>query len=205
MKPGKKNFNAMILKRKNIISCCMLLVALQLSNLQVSAQEAKTAEIKLDFIKEDSTKTCKVTVTAGGLPLKEKEIHLYVKSLYALMPVGKAIATDEAGVALISFPLDLPGDNNSMLTVIAKLEKDETYGTVETESQVKWGFKAKNESAPWSDRSLSASREKAPMFLVVASSLIIIVIWGTIFYVVFQLFKIKKSAKAMKKLNTALV
>jgi len=191
----------MIVKIKNIVFGCILIIAVQLFSQHSFAQTTDTATIKLDFVQGDSSKTCKATVTAGGLPLKEKEIHLYVKSLYALLPVGKAVATDETGVAEINFPMDLPGDKDGMLTVIAKLEKDEVYGTVETEGQVKWGFKAKAESSHWSDRSLSASREKAPMFLVVASTLIIMVIWGTIFYVVFQLFRIRRSGKMIKQLN----
>jgi hypothetical protein len=68
---------------------------------------------------------------------------------------------------------------------------------------VKWGVKSKSESYNWSNRSLSASRERAPMILVVASTLIIMFIWGTIFYVVSQLFKIKKSARPEKSIAAA--
>ena len=39
-----------------------------------------------------------------------------------------------------------------------KIEKDETYGNVETESAVKWGVSPMNESYNWTNRSLSASR-----------------------------------------------
>jgi hypothetical protein len=41
------------------------------------------------------------------------------------------------------------------------------------------------------------------MILVVASTLIIMFIWGTIFYVVSQLFKIKKSARPEKSIAAA--
>jgi hypothetical protein len=121
--------------------------------------------------------------------------------MYSLLPVGKTVATDSTGVARIDFPKDLPGDKNGMLTVIAKIESDEHYGSVETESEVKWGVPLNNETFPWNERSLSASREKAPTFLVIASISIILVIWGTICYIIFQLFRIKRSVKGLKKLN----
>jgi hypothetical protein len=180
------------------IAASILFLVIQLSAYNLLAQSEKLATIKLDFIKTDSTKTCQATVTSDGKPVAGTEIHLYVKRMYSLLPIGKAVATDSTGVASIDFPKDLPGDKNNMLTVIAKIESDEHYGSVEAESEVKWGVPLNNEAYPWSDRSLSASREKAPMFLVIASISIILVIWGTICYVIFQLFKIKRSVKASK-------
>ena len=200
----------MLCKRKNTgcqlqLNCIVfvLLLVLQMPVHRLYAQDQKVAVIKLSFEQTDSTKTCKATVVSDGAPVKEKEVHLYVKRLYSLLPVGKVASTDSLGEAEISFPKDLPGDQNGMLTVIAKIEKDDVYGTVETQSQVKWGAAPKAELLHLSSRSLSASRENAPMFLVIASSLIIIVIWGTIFYVVFQLLKIKKAARVVKKLSVA--
>lgn len=199
-------------KRKNsmfrlhvTIAASILIVALQLGVYQVSiAQEKRTATIKLDFTKTDTSKTCTATVMSdSSLPVKEKEVHLYVKGLYSLLEIGKPVTTDENGVAAFKFPTNLPSSNNGMLSLIAKIEKDETYGTVETQTDVNWGAAIKDESV-WGDRSLSASREKAPMFLVVASTLIIFFIWGTIVYVVFQLLRIKKSAKVSNKLNSAI-
>lgn len=178
----------------------ILFTALQLCVYNASAQGQRTATIKLDFIKTDSTKTCRATVLSdSSLPVKEKEVHLFVKGLYSELEVTKAVTTDENGVAEFNFPTNLPSSNNGMLTLIARIVKDETFGTVEAKSDVKWGAEAKKESAEWGNRSLSASREKAPMFLVIASTLIICFIWGTIFYVVFQLFKIKKSGKMFAK------
>ena len=164
------------------------------------AQDEKTALLKLTFLQTDSTKTCKATVTSNGLPVKETEVHLYVKRMYSLLPVGKVVATDENGEALISYPVDLPGDQHQMVQIIAKIEKDPVYGTVQTDSMIKWGASPKASLEHFSSRSLSASREHAPMFLVIASTLIIAVIWGTVFYILSQLFKIKKAARQKKKI-----
>jgi hypothetical protein len=180
------------------VKAFMLFVVLQSVVISLSAQGTKTANIKLTFTGTDSTKTCIAAVTSDSGKVKGKEVHLYVKSLYALLPIGKAIETDENGEASFNFPIDLPGDQNNMLVVVAKIEKDETYGTVETDSTVKWGALQANESNRWADRSLSASREKAPMFLVFGSNLIIGIIWGTILYIIFQLVRIRKAGKTAK-------
>ena len=201
----------MVCNKKNIIpdlqingKVYLLLFLLQLAGLFSFAQETKVAVIKLSFSQTDSTKTCKATVfSSDSLPVKEKEIHLYVKRMYSLLPIGKVVATDDKGEADINFPMDLPGDKNGMLTLVAKIEKDETYGNVETESAVKWGVSPMNESYNWTNRSLSASREKAPMFLVVASIVIIAGIWGTILYLLFQLYRIKRSGNIKKLIATA--
>jgi hypothetical protein len=164
----------------------------------VLAQETKTANIALSFSQTDTTKTCTATVTSNGLAVAGPEVHLYVKRMYSLLPIGKVAAADSQGVVKFNFPMDLPGDKNGMLTVIAKIEKDDNYGNAETQAEVKWGVSPTNESYNWNDRSLSASREKAPMLLVIASVVIIVIIWGTIFYIIFQLFRIKKAARIVK-------
>lgn len=163
----------------------------------ISAQE-KTATITLAFNSTDSTKTCVAHVTSDSGAVAGTEIHLYVQRMYSLLAVGKVIATDENGDAAIDFPVDLPGDQNKNITVIAKIEGDDNYGNAETTATVKWGAEPKEKDL-WNKRSLSASREKAPMLLVVASNLIIIVIWGTILYLITQLFRIKKSGKPVTK------
>jgi len=187
------------------IAGSILFIALLLCVYNASAQEQRTATIKLDFTKTDSTKTCRATVLSdSSLPLKEKEVHLFVKALYSEFEVVKAVSTDENGVAEFNFPINLPSSNNGMLTLIARIDKDEIFGTVEAQSDVKWGAELKKGEGEWGHRSLSASREKAPMFLVIASTLIICIIWGTIFYVIFQLPKIKKSGKMFAKTQTAI-
>lgn len=195
-------------KRKNKIqglrfkvASFILFLSMQLVAYNLFAQAEKEAKIKLDFIKTDSLYTCQATVTSDNKPVAGTDIHLYVKRMYSLLPIGKAVTTDSTGIASIDFPKDLPGDKNNMLTVIAKIESDDKYGNVETESEVKWGAPLKSEPFSWNDRSLSASRDKAPTFLVIASISIILVIWGTICYVIFQLFRIKRTVKVVKSIS----
>jgi hypothetical protein len=190
--------NASLIKTALII----LVFGLQLPTLKLSAQDEKKATINLIFNQSDSTRTCKAVVTCDNVPVKEKEIHFYVKRMYSLLPIGKAIETDENGEASADFPIDLPGDKNGNYIVVVKIEDDDTYGNSEVQSEIKWGIHPKEEDK-WNNRSLSASRHKAPMYLIIASNLIITLIWGTILYVVFQVFRIKKegNVKAQKIIN----
>ena len=186
--------------RLNIIASLLFLV-LQLSVINLFAQDKKEAILKLSFSQTDSTKTCIATLLSDSLPVIETDVHLYVKTLYALLPVSKVTATDENGEASFEFPTDLPSARNGILDIVAKVEKNEIYGNIETQESIKWGITPKSE-IDWANRSLSASREKAPMILVVASTIIILFIWGILFYIISQLVQIKKQARVINTVST---
>ncbi len=158
----------------------------------------KQAELKLDFAKEDSLNVCKVNVVSEGQPVAEVSVKLFVKRLFGLLPVGEE-STDETGVASFEVPNDIPGDASGKLTIIAKIEDDENYENVETEAAVNWGVIKKDDTSIVANRSLAASRENAPIYFIIVSNLIIIGIWGTILYVVLQVFKIKRISSINKK------
>ncbi len=158
----------------------------------------KQAELKLSFAKEDSLNVCKVNVVSEGQPVAEVSVKLFVKRLFGLLPVGEE-STDETGVASFEVPNDIPADASGKLTIIAKIEDDENYENVETEAAVNWGVIIKDDDSVKLDRSLSASRENAPIYFIIVSNLIIAGIWGTIFYVILQVFKIKRISSINKK------
>lgn len=160
--------------------------------LNAQDDEYKDATIKLTFSQTDTTRTCTALVMSDTMPVPELTVHFYVERFFGLLPVGEA-DTDESGLAIAEFPIDLPGDENDMLSVLARIEEDDTYGDVETRAQVKWGVIPEDRHDHWSERSLSAARDQAPMYLIVASNLIISIIWGTIIYVILQVFRIRKA------------
>jgi hypothetical protein len=178
----------------------LLLVTLLLSILWINtqAEEEKTANIKLIFEQTDSTYSCKAVVTSENAPVKEKEVSFYVKRMYSLLPIQTGVETDENGEAVANFPLDLPGDNNGNIVVVAKIEDDDDFGTVESGAAVKWGIIPHNEHDSWGSRSLSASRDKAPTILIIVSNSIIALIWGTLLYVFYQVIRIRKASKMLE-------
>lgn len=161
------------------------------------AQEG-TAKIKLTF-EGDSVKTCFAKVTADTTILEGKGVKFFVKRTFSLLPIGKTASTNEEGVAEITFPNDLPGDESGNLIVIAKVEDDDDYGTFQSEEKtVAWGVKPNLEKDHWGERALYANRGRAPIYLIIASLTIIAGVWGTLFYIVSLIVKIKKNEPISK-------
>jgi len=164
-----------------------------------SFSQEKEAKLTLSFSNSDSV--CKALVTSEDKPVKDVTVKLYVKRLFSLLPINEGTATDESGNVSFTMPKDLPGDENGKLIVVAKIEDDDNFGSLEKIGEVNWGVKKGLLFNSQPERSLSASREKAPIYFMVASDLIILAIWGTLIYIIFQVFKIKKISSLNKNKN----
>jgi hypothetical protein len=156
------------------------------------------AKLKLDYLGDDSIKTATATLLAYNedelIPVTDIEVKLYIKRTFNFLPFGEeGLSTDENGEVSAELPLDIPGNQNGTITIAAKLEDDDSYGTIEVIKVVPWSVlpfvNAKRERTLWS------SGDNAPLPLVIASVTIIAFIWGTIFYLVYLLFKIKKLSR----------
>lgn len=175
----------------------VLLAVSLLAAIRGLAQD-KQAELSLDFTREDSLNVCNVNVVSDGNPVAEVTVKLFVKRLFGLLPVGEA-ASDESGVARFEVPADIPGNEKGIYTIVAKIEDDENYENVEVQGDINWGVKRTESQSKKMERSLSASRDRAPFYFIIASNLIIISIWGTIFYCILQVFKIRRLRTASNK------
>ncbi len=173
-----------------IATCMMILFSITISNAQ-----DKEAKISLTFEKADSLYVCKALVTSEGIPVSEVPVNLSVKRLFGNLPIGDAIATDSTGVATFDFPQDIPS-RDGKLTLFAKIVDDENYMNTETSGVVNWGKVVVSDNSNIEDRSISARRDKAPIYFITASLLIILLIWGTLIYAVLQVFKIKRLGNA---------
>lgn len=159
------------------------------------------AKISVVYDGEDSVKSAKAILTAwkdsagAYVPVPEKELKLCIKRTFNFLLFGEAGAlTDETGQVTGDLPLDLPGNADSTITIFGRLEDDETYGTVEGGMPVPWSVLPKKN--PVRGRTLWSSGDNAPLILVISSVTIIVIIWGTIFYLLRLLFKIKKLGKS---------
>lgn len=155
------------------------------------AQE-KTAEMSISFGKEEDKNLCKVTLVSEGKPVAEVAVKLYVKRLFGNLQIGKDISTDETGVASFEFPNDIPLNSEGKLLVLAKVEDDENYGSIEAETQTAIGVKKDLTQLELEKRSISGAN--APIYFIVGSLVVFAGIWGAIIYVIGLVFKIKKSA-----------
>jgi hypothetical protein len=151
--------------------------------------------LKLQFVTADSVKTCKAILTANDKPAPGVTVKFFVKRMFSLLPIGKPVTTDDSGTAAVKFPNNLPGGSDGQVVVVAKLDDDPTYGSLQVQDSIKWGALVPAGDGNWENRSLAASRSKAPMFLIVASNVIIVGIWGTLIYVILQLFKLRNASR----------
>jgi hypothetical protein len=89
----------------------------------------------------------------------------------------------------------MPGDEKGNLILVARVEDNDIYGNLVVEKPVPWGIKLKAGKNFW-HRTLWSTGNRAPVWLLFLALSIIIGVWGTLFYLVKQLLKIKKMGKA---------
>lgn len=166
------------------------------------AVKVTDAKIKLTF---DTTggKHMIATITgkdaAGAeIPVKDVTVKILIKKSFGNLPVeGDNMATDEAGTVTVDFPKNMPGDKNGMDTVIARVEDDAKVGAIETTAVTGFGIPAVPENN-LNKRALWAAAANAPISLVITVNAILLLVWGTIFYILFKLITINKLGKNEK-------
>jgi hypothetical protein len=153
------------------------------------------AKITLSFAEKDSVKQVTAKLTNGDTVVKGIDIHFYAKKSFGLLPLeGDNKTTDENGEAGVDFPTDLPGDASGIVTVIARVEDDDKLGNVEAVKTINWGVPAKVESTEPA-RALWSSGNNAPWPLTITVTSLVAVVWGIIFYMLYQLIAIKKEGR----------
>lgn len=131
-------------------------------------------------------------------PVKGVELKMAVRRLGGDLPVNETatFTTDSTGTVTADFKRDsIPGDAKGNITLVVKIEDNDQYGSLSIEKVVPWGAKFTAVSN-FNERSLYATRGKAPYWLLFITSSIVIAVWGILIYLVFKLFKIKKLGKA---------
>lgn len=131
------------------------------------------------------------------LPAQQTDIRIVVKRLLGNLTVGEEenYTTDSSGIVQAEFIRDsLPGDSNGLFTLMARTDESDIYGNISTEVIVPWGVVPKIENN-FNDRSLWARRNKTPYWLLFLAYSIVGGVWGTLIYLITQIFKIKKMGR----------
>lgn len=162
-----------------------------------SYAQDKKAKINLSFENRDSVNICKVYVSSGDSAVKEVSVKLFIQGMFSQLQIGRDAATNEEGIAVFTLSKDIRADGNGKIIVIAKIEDDGNYANTETKAQITWGIKKVVPDSGSLPRSLWASRERAPVYLIIVANLIILGVWGTLIYVIVQVVKLKKLNKHM--------
>jgi len=148
----------------------------------------------------DTTSDRKITATVlemkdtSWVPVKGVELKMGVRRLDADISVNETatFTTDSIGQATAEFKRDsIPGDANGMITLVAKMEDNDQYGNLLIELPVAWGAKFTPVST-FNRRTLFATRDKAPIWLMFIAYSIVFTVWGILVSLVVTVFKIKK-------------
>jgi hypothetical protein len=139
------------------------------------------------------------------VPVKEIEMKLGVKRLLGNLTAGEAetYTSDTTGTASAEFKRDsLPGDEKGNIILVARVEDNDSYGNLVVEKSVPWGKAVQADTHFW-HRTLWSTGDRAPGWLLFLALSIILGVWGVVFYLVRQLFKIKKMGREYdRKLST---
>lgn len=105
------------------------------------------------------------------------------------------LETDEFGEASSDFLISIPGDGNGNINVGAKIEDHELYGSLTFTEAKQWGTPLIADDS-FAQRTLWATRDKTPVWLLVIANIIILSVWSVIFYLAYQLILIRRIGKA---------
>ncbi len=133
--------------------------------------------------------------------VKEIEMKLGIKRSLGLLSVGDAetYTADSAGIASAEFKRDsMPGDDKGNLVLLAKVEDNDVYGNLVAEKAVPWGRPASVTANFW-HRTLWSTGDRAPLWLLFIALSIIIGVWAVIFFMVRQLFRLRKMGREFKE------
>jgi len=168
---------------------------------QSTELEISKAKIELTLDEADSVRTIHAKVVAfqdtGWVAQPETEIKLVVRGLMSDLNATEeeTFTTDENGEASAEFVLSMPGDTKGDIIIGAKIVDHEVFGNVVTAKSVKWGLPLVPDNS-FEKRTLWATRDKTPIWLLVFPNLIIVSVWGIIFFLIYQILRLIKLGKA---------
>ena len=178
------------------------------SSIPAKGEEALAADITIkkailviDTLNEDGARsvTAQLKEKVGNewVAVKDVEMKLGVKRLLSSLSVGEAetYTADSTGLASAVFKRDsMPGDEKGNIILVAAVEDNDSYGNLVVEKTVPWGRTIQAEGYFW-HRTLWSTGDRAPIWLLAIALAILIGVWGTLIYLVRQLFKIKKMGR----------
>jgi hypothetical protein len=169
---------------------------------ELGVLEAQTdivkARMRLDTASGEENKQVSLLVEmledSVWVPVTEAEVRIGVRRTgSSLLKIGEeeSYTTDSIGAVTAEFLLDsLPGDENGDLILVAKIDDHETIGNLETDLMVPWGLPAAFHS-DFGKRSLWATGDKTPYWLLGLAIGIIAGVWGTLLYLITKFFRIR--------------
>lgn len=158
--------------------------------------EITIADLDFEFIFEeiDSVKYLNVLATtknADGekVPVEDLNINIGIQRLFSVLPLDDMV-TDEDGMGELEIPDDLPGDSEGLITFVANIEDDATYGTVTKKGSHAWGVPVSYELKPLPRQLFT---DEAPIWMIASVFIILLGAWYHFFLSISKLIKLKKA------------
>lgn len=161
--------------------------------------EFKKAKLEITPVKEDSLLSVKLKFTeiSAGVekPVKDLAVGVYVKRLFLPQKIGEG-TTDENGEATIEFPTGIPGDAKGNLTLIGRIDENDTYGNLEASSLQQWGTPV-SDKIQQQPRALWSSHP--PLWMLITFIVLMLAVWGHYAVIVLELFRLRKEQPTLPK------
>ena len=136
------------------------------------------------------------------VPAAGVELKLGIRRLGGSLPISEeeTYTTDSTGKVVAEFKREgLPGDEKGNIIIQAKVEDNAELGNLIGEKIISWGIKPVQEKNEFTERSLWATRDKAPIWLWMMAGIIMTIVWGTIIYLALLLLKIRRLGRGEMK------
>lgn len=167
----------------------------------IAAANNRWTNILISLTVLDADKKIKAEVSGlegdKRTPVAGAEIRLEAERRFGNLQLGEISMTNELGQVFFDTPLDLPGDQEGRLKLIAQLNDEEEYGLVKIDTLIQAGM-------PFTSVSLRAKRamwntmRMAPVWLLLTYGFGVIAVWGFIMFVMLQLRSIFKLGEKYK-------
>lgn len=149
----------------------------------------RPAGILMNGQKQDSTLSITMRLfepSEDQAPLADIDVTFYVKRSFGNLKIGEG-TTDENGEVSIECPGNLRSINQGNLVLIGRAEDLDEYSTVEASIERPWGL-------PISDV-VKIDRElwthAPPLWMVIVFALLMTLVWGHYFFIIYKLFKLR--------------
>ncbi|MFZ4398565.1 MAG: c-type cytochrome [Bacteroidales bacterium] len=161
---------------------------------KIDPTKNKLVKIYVDF--DSVTNKISVKVNAneltGVIPLKDAEVNLFANRYFGKLQIDKTLHTDANGMAVFNFPVDLPGDKSGNLDLVVNVN-DEVYGEVDSQNKLKIGVPTDKPGLN-EKRAIWNVLSKAPLWIILTFTSIILIVGSFLLYIVYNLFRLKKLA-----------
>jgi hypothetical protein len=157
------------------------------------------ANIRIDTSTVEGTHSIIVTIRRGDgngwKPAAGVEMKVGISRLGGILSAGseETYTTDSTGVVAVALERkNLPGDEKGNITLAVKVEDNDELGNLIVEKSAGWGVPVAVDNKFFKQRTLWSTRFHTPFWLLFMAYSIVITVWSTIIYLVFQIVKIKK-------------